>query len=253
MRKYLKVFLSILILSSSVFALDNKYALELQRSKKLTQVIKRVNNIYDFINLYALQKGELPSVISDLRTEYANINTDGYLDTKSIEFSFSGNIITFTNVLPYETNDKTSKLIESLYKNHPDLHVNAQINDTNLSLSIILEPQTIKFLAYAQTIRDLEGVNTLISDANPCSDAALDGRLWYKPDLNGGFLIHVCESTDAKPLSNRINIYIYRNKFEDLEKIDAPIGTIAYAKLNVSSTEANEYVYDGTTWTKVIN
>lgn len=251
MKKKFIILFCILFFALESFALDNRYPLEMQRAKKLDQIIKRVNNIYSFINLYVLQTGSLPSSTAILSSKYANINTDGFLDTDSIAFTVNSSnyTVTFTNLIP----SGSSELVKGLYKVHPDLDANATVNSANLSLTIGLKPETIKFLTYKSRIEALDS-SALISESTPvCNASTNTGKLWYQPDANGGFNISFCEP-GWQILSNKINISIYRSSVTALLSISPPSGTIGYA-LNTAVTpnEVNEYVYDGITWRKVEN
>lgn len=249
MTKKIIVLILFTLFSFEAFALDNKHALEVIRAKKLDQVIARVNNMYEFINLYIMETGATPT-FAQLTTRYANMNTDSMLEGQSLTFTVSTNIVTFSNILQSASSD----LLKGMYKNHASLDPNAHVN-TDLTLSIGLKPQTIKFMTYITRIQTLD-TNALVSESAPTCTAALNrGRLWYQPDANGGFVISYCQPS-WQLLSNKINISIYRDTVVDLNAIKPPTGTIGYAlTVNPPPTpdEVNEYVFDGTAWQMVEN
>jgi hypothetical protein len=248
------VFIIVSCFLSQVYALDNRLALELVRTKKTANVIKRVNNLYAYINLFIMQNGRAPTDITEINSSYANINAEGYLSGSIISFTIANNIVNFTGLIP--TN--SSNLVVEHYSNSSGLHVNAVVNTADLSMSITLEPETIKFLTYVSRLQALD-VSALVQDAEPTCNAGTNiGRLWYQPDAMGGVNISYC-APGWTLLSNKISIEIYRQTLAALTAINPPNGTIGYV-LDVSSgvppyTEAKQYIYDSvdSAWKEVVN
>ena len=248
--------------NNEAYSLDYKLKLEESRIKRVEIVIERVNNIYSFINLYILEKGLKPNDISVLSTEYAGLNTEGYNKSDVISFTWGStpgqeNIITFDNVVP----SNLSNMPKQIYFNNDRLNPNAIVDTVDLKISINLEVNTTKFLKRIEMLKLLDpspfspSANYRYSDFEPtCSASINDGKIWYQPDLDGGFIMSVCLSGSWNTTRvNKLNINIYRDTFTELSNISPPVGTIGYARRVISPFEIREYVFDGVNWQEVEN
>ena len=253
----IKTIIIVLILNIVTYANASNIALDIARTNKMEKVITNVKYVADFINLYALQTGELPDNFSTLQSKYSNISNKGYLNNSVFTFSIANNIVTFSNILPNDASD----ILTLAFNNLVNTKLNASITSTN-DININLEYKTIKFLSRVSLLNEINNGAIYIQDTAPFSTKNYPisyGNMWYRPDLNGGFYIYYYTSKVLSNgtsidiweyLSNKLSLYIYRTSFTKLGKIIAPKGTKAYANIDGSTTEVNEYISNGATWLK---
>ena len=233
MKKIALVSIIILTLfTSDMFANTNKLALELARSKNLAGTINRVNIIKNFINLYAMQEGRLPTGMTELLTKYQGLPKKGFLNTSIISFTVpvNSNIIKFSNILPLNS----SNLIKQIYKNSSNLAPTAIVK-ADLTMELLLDTKTIAFLAY---INDINNSNNFIQLDNPGCNSTNEHKLWYKPNSIGGFTISYCL---AGLWDDTMNNVILRDTKSDLDDIKPQSGTIGYVK--ETATTAKRYIF----------
>lgn len=243
-KSMLIIFMMLVLFCNNAIANTNKLALELARSKNLTTVIQRVNIIKDFINLYTLQEAKTPANIEELTAKYTKLSVKSFSNNVNISFSVSNNIIEFQNIIP----DNSSNLIKQIFINSQNLSPNTMI-DSNLTMSMMLDTKTIKFLS---VIDDLNTSENYIQFDSPVCIGTNEGNLWYKPDSVGGFKISFCNSGNWTYLSNKINIVILRDSKGELDPIKPQSGTIGYVESNNTATK---YIYSTThnKWLEINN
>ena len=93
-KKILIICVLFFLVANNTYALDKKIELEEARINRVEVIIERVNNIYNFVNLYILETGIIPLNITELETKYAGINTQGY--NKSDIISFIASLLVLT-------------------------------------------------------------------------------------------------------------------------------------------------------------
>jgi len=231
-------------------ASNNNIALELARAKQMEKTIDNVKNIFNFINLYALENGELLANSTALLIAYPDVSSSSYINGKTFNFSISNNLVKFTNVVK---KDDISDTLYSIYKNLVLTKLNGVVNADD-SISMNLEYKTIKFLSQIDIIRDVYSSSSTgtLSISKDAPQSASYGDLWYRPDANGGFFIYSYPSSGTwEYISNKINMFIYKSSLTELNKIKAPKGTKAYANNGTSTTEVKEYISDGSSWLSV--
>jgi hypothetical protein len=253
MRKATKIY-SILFLTiflaTDLFAINNKLALELSRAKKLDVVMDRINNIYEFVNLYILETSDTDINRASLQTQYSNnlVFTSFRKNTNISVALEDDTTVVFSDVVP----DNLSKIIKQVYQNHTGLNENAVI-ESDYTIRILLKPATIQFLKKVSLLSQLSP-QPLISSAEPtCSIASNNGTLWYQPDLNGDFYISQCIGVTSSWVlkSNKLNIGIYEKSINSLPTA-VPVGTKAYVEHNATAQTAYEYIFDGANWQRLI-
>ena len=249
MTKAIYIILGLLFFSININAISttnasiSKIALEISRSKNIDLAIKRVNNIYDYINLYIMQTALVPADYSELIAKYPNIVNKGYTSSNLIDFSISSNIVTFTNIVP--TN--ITGLTKQLYINNSNLNANAIVNTSTLNIAIGLETSTRKFISKNDLIiaNDASHVISIQDNAIACANVAHVGNMWYRPDGYGKYFIYTCTYTGVifqrEYIGNRIDMSLYRNTVSELNSIKALDGTKAYIKNGPGTV--NEYIY----------
>jgi len=245
----IKVIIVILILNIVTYANASNIALDIARTNKMEKVITNVKYVANFINLYALQTGKLPDNFTTLQSKYPNISNESYLNNSVFTFTIADNIITVKSILPSDRSD----ILELAFNNLVKTKLNASVTADN-NININLEYKTIKFLSKVNLLNETNNGSIYIQDSKPIDTNTVTiayGDMWYRPDIDGGFYIYYYTSNDIwQYLSNKLDIYIYRNDFTDLGKIIAPKGTKAYANVSGSTTDVNEYISNGTTWLK---
>jgi len=260
MKLSFKIFILVLILNIDLLAKNSRLSLELSRANQIDRVVKRVNSISDFINLFIMETGRIPNNINELRLQYPHmIISNGYNGT--ITFTISNNIISFVGVA---TN--LSVLSNQLYRNNANLHPMAEILP-NLNMNIPLDTKAIQFLGKVNAIESLDTANTVfIGSVEPTDPITLnplwcnvqstdEGNIWYRPDFSGSFIASFCDFSGPThqwtPITNELNIAVVRNDKAALDLINPPRGTVGYSKENGGSTKWHEYVFDGSTWQEV--
>lgn len=226
----------ILIINSNLFA--NRLALEIAKTSKLERTMDNVQAIYNFINLYTLSTGALPADIDELKDTYTGIQAEAYLRGENITFTISNNMLTFSNIIPSDASD----ILNTVYIHLTNTKLNANLNADN-NVRMFLEAKTIKFLNLVDLLGDIG--NVVITNTEPDSPAPND--LWYRPDSNGGFFIYYRHNASWNFLSNDLNLFIFKDTLDELNKIIAPKGTKAYIN---NSGIAHEYISNGSIWLK---
>lgn len=248
-----KIVLSILLLSLSITnlqAIDSKLALELARSKKITEAINRVNSIYDYINLFIMETGTNPANFAALSTQYAGLVRTGFTATDNIDFSIANNLVTFTGIA---TMANTTPILRQIFQNSPNLRPNALVNPATLTISIRLKAETVQFLSKSSQVKSMSPLTIFVQNSDPgCNQVAHNGRSWYIPDSVGGYTVKSCNGSVWSFISNKIDTVIYRPTIGDLNNIKPPAGTKGYID-SATAGETNEYIYDGTIWRRVRN
>ena len=251
MKNKITIFILLgILLSTDIYASsNNKLALQIARSKNLTNVIKRVNTINEFINLYVLQEGKIPNNISTLVSKYQGINIESFKRGDTFSFTINNNIVKFTNIIP--TN--TSTLIEQIYRNSPILNANAIVVISDNSMNISLNAKSIQFLSNVDNVKTAD---TFVQLNSPVCNGSSNGKLWYKPDSIGGFDISYCDvilGANWENISNKLNIVILKDSSSALDVIKPNDGTIGYVK--DSATTAKKYIYSKSTndWLEINN
>ena len=250
-KKSLIVVFLILCLNIELLAKNSRLALEMARSNQIDQVVKRVNYISSFINLFIMETGAIPSNANSLNTQYPGM---GFDNINNISFSISNNIITFTNIIR-----GLSTISNQLFQNNTNWHPLASILPNN-NVLIPLSAESIKFLGKINTIESLDDDNILTGNIlinnlppmNDCNVLADLGKIWYRPDFSGAFINSFCENPGDTNLANRwtiisnnLNISIIRDSKSLLETIHPPRGTIGYSRDTNTSTLWHEYIYSG--------
>ena len=261
-KKSLIVIFLILIFNIEAYAKSSRLALELSRANGINQVIKRVNSIYEYINLFIMQTGRVPINSADLITRYPTIIRNGFNTPTNtpIDFTIANNIITFTNVAT-----GLSPLSLQLYTNNSNLHPMASVITNNLNIQIPLSAQSLQFLGTVNSVESFDDNNIstgkiVISDTEPIDPATSvefctinpmqKGMIWYQPDFSGSFILKSCDLVNSsvqwsdKPISNKLDIAL-TFKDEGRNNIKAPNGTIGYLIENNTSKELI-YFYHGT-------
>ena len=241
-KRVLLIFIFFMFVNLS--ANDTKLALELARSKNLDVVINRVNTIYEYINLFILETGSVPANIAAITNRYPNIVTTGFNQGLNITFTIANNIITFANIVP----NNLSAISRQLYRNNPNLHPQGTVN-INDTITIRLNPKAMQVLTRvaiitANNATPIAPTDPVVFDIDttPSScQAANSGRLWYRPDATGGFIVSVCAAGTYTRLANDLNIYIYRPTEALLQQVRAPIGTKGYA-VELATGTLREYI-----------
>ena len=230
----IKNFLLIFIFSIfiNLNANDTKLALELARSKNLDVVINRVNTIYEYINLFVLETGNVPANINAITTRYPNMVTTGFNQGLNITFTINNNIVTFKNIVP----NNLSAISRQLYRNNPNLHPQGIVNP-NDTITIRLNAKAMQVLTKVAIITQnnsnpLAPKDPVVLDSDTTPSTCLginNGRLWYRPDSTGGFIVNLCINGIYTQVADDLNMYIFMNTEALLQQIRAPIGTKGYA------------------------
>ena len=247
MKKIFFLFFIIVLFYSNANATINKMALELSRAKNVDLAIQRVNNMYEYINLYIMQTASIPINYASLIIKYPGIIRKGYTASNNIDFSIAANIVTFTNIVPTNISD----LSKQLYINNSNLHANANVNTATLNIDIGLDTQTRKFLAKSILIKanDASNVISIQDSAAACANISHVGTLWYRPNGYGNYFIYACTQTGVvfqwEYIANRIDMAIYRNTLGELNSIKALDGAKAYVKNGPGTVNAYIYGDDG--------
>ena len=237
-----------LFLNTNVFSMGERLNIEASRINKLNVIIKRVNTLYNFVNLHILQTSISPNNIAILNAKYSGLVTNGYRSTNSITFTILNNIVTFSNVVPLDSSSSPlSPIVRQIYVNNANLHENAIVN-ADLSISIQLKPEAIKFLSNRNIL--MTRFPTLqIQETEPVCDIANNGRVWYQPDVMGGYYIQYCNGLIALPawvnMSNNLDIALYRVTLAQLNSIQPPVGTKGYIEIN-GGADLRECIFTGT-------
>lgn len=240
-------------------AFDKRLSLDIARAKNVEKVVKRVNHIYEFINLFIKETGNLPTGMGQLTTRYGGIQTLGF-SGGNITFTITNNIVTFSNVMA----TSESNFIKQLYTNHVDLHPFAVVA-SDLKMDILLDADAIGFLNKSNGIRMFDdddnnniydGDDIFVQATEPsCNNIATDNSdMWYQPDGMGGFVVYYCLVTDPLRwirISNKVDIAIYETTLGKLNTITPPAGTTGYVESG--ATNALMYVFDGTNWRRVVD
>lgn len=262
-RRLLISFVLLFFSFSELYAINNKIALDLARTKQIERIIKRVNAIHELINLNIMQTGFAPANITAITTDYGGVQIDGYSGVQ-IAFTITNNIVEYQNIL--STNEPT--IIQSLYQNSVELHPFASFNTvgSDIRMQIPLSAGAISFLNKVQLIESLDTANTVfVSDTEPIAECDIIGEvgnIWYRPDFRGDFVVHVCTQTVGPPavfqwdvISNKLDIAVFvntpSNNCTDLDAggsdpLIPPVGTRAY--IPNGATNARECIFNGTTW-----
>lgn len=254
-KMYLKVSILVLALSVELLAQNSRLGLELSRTMKINKVIKRINLISEYINLHIMQRGFIPNNMNTLQAMYPGmISNRGYGGL--IDFNISKSIITFTGVA-----NNLSTMTTQSYKNSSELHPMADVLD-NLDMNIPLSATSLKFLGTIDTIESLDdnNINTgnifvgdrefeiagVLQWCGPTNSTP--GAVWYRPDFKGSFIVSFCQVAGGLqwiPISNTLDIAIFRPNRNALERINPIIGTRGYAGNNATPPVWNEYIYSG--------
>ena len=251
MKRFLLIFIFSIFVNLS--ANDTKLALELARSKNLDVVVNRVNTIYEYINLFVLETGNVPANINAITTRYPNIVTTGFNQGLNITFTIANNIITFNNIVP----NNLSAISRQLYRNNPNLHPQGIVNP-NDTITIRLSAKAMQVLTRVAIITannstPLAATDPVVLDIDSTPSTcqgANTGRLWYRPDSVGGFIVSVCAAGAYTRVANDLNIYIYRATEALLQQVRAPIGTKGYAVESATGL-LREYICTTTGWVRV--
>lgn len=236
-RKFLSLIILLGVSFSTLFAESNnlQVALKIQQAKKLDIVVKRVNTVYDFINAYIMYMGTLPPNIEAIKNTYGEIVTEGYLSGNDFNMTITNNIVTFTNIIPSTLPD----IVKQVYINNVNHYNQTIVNPVTLTMNMILKPQSINFLRYAQSLRSLPmnsgsvtvgiSVDASYNHITPTCNLAHNGDVWYIPDANGQFVMNICTNPNWIKIGTDIEVAMVRNSFTDLSPIKAVGGTVAYA------------------------
>ena len=220
-------------------------ALEIARSKKIDKAIDRVSALYDYINLYILQTGDINPTKEKITDTYhlSSASWKGYDSTKEVDFKIDKNIVTFTNVVPTNISDTLKKF----YKNSPSLNPLGSINDSDLSISIALDPKAIKV---KEAISLLDKSKTIVSQTEPSTCDPT--KTWYEPTGDGNLKAHICSNGSWQEAGGigANGSKIVADSLDKLKNLSAKKGTIGYVS---TKDGVEEYIFDGKEWKKTKN
>lgn len=257
--KRIIVFLVLLLLSSQTLfgsVINNKLALKLQQAKKIDLIIKRVNTLFEFVNLYILETANIDELdnatfsqnMAHLKAKYGNLQSESFLKGQELEFKVNSTVttahngatlylaktVTFSNIVP----NSLPAMVKQLYVNSINLHPQAIVN-ADLSMTFILNSETIQFINYTNMMKQLNLSNmakTVIgmpTISPTCNGTPEEGNVWYQPNGKGGYYMSVCQNHAVGGffydyLSDKIDVALVRPTQNDLTNIQPISGTIGY-------------------------
>jgi hypothetical protein len=156
MKKIFTIFILLLFPSSLLFSATNdSIALELSRSKKMQDVIKRMNSLYEYANSFIIKSTTKNIVINNknLKKDFSlpDIIFKGYDSTMSISFDKNSQKIIFTNALP----QKSSEKLIALVKNSILLHPRAKFDATTKKFYYLISQKAKEHIAKLNEIKNV--------------------------------------------------------------------------------------------------
>lgn len=235
------ILVTLLLFNLSLYANVNM-AVEIARLKKIDQAIKRVNSVNEYANLYIIQTGA-KSISKDKIKKYFLLDDyifKSYNLSDDFNLTLNKNKIKYTNVLP-NPNLLTPK--QRYYFLHsPAHHALAEVNATDYSISILLDPKAIKILN--------SNINFSLTPPKNTNEP------WYKPDGKGGYEKYIYKDgkweLEGKEEGNKVyqTTNIVQSK-DELKSKKGEVGDIIYVK-NKNNTLDKYINTDGKNgWLKV--
>jgi hypothetical protein len=231
-------------MSGSLFANDYRVEMRLKEADRVKKTVDRVNNFYEFINLYLLHSGNTSVPLATRDQLKAFFVMDSRLwrnyDHGEFKFSFMGDQIIIDQVM---LSDHADYIVNMLILN-PKLHPLAKAYNVGdyWQIRIPFMPKTKLFLEKVQQLS--ANPDILFSATVP----PLSNQLWYQPDGQGGFLRYRQQDGLWTRIEESQKIFTVDAVGDLLVLSDVRKGDYAYVGL--ASSASSKYVYNGTQWLK---
>jgi len=252
-RNIFKMVCGIFLGVSSLFAanLQSNYsvAVELARAEKVDSLVKRINELQEYIKIYIYNTGDLAPTKAKINT-YSQVlgsaawqNYDG--NSLTLDFSKPSSVI-FGNLFTVQPSNE----VLAFLTHSSDLNPLANIDKNKYAITIPFSATLSSFLKATEKLKKNNKVE--ISQKEPIDTS----KTWYKPNGYGGYDIYAYDSTVAKwqqygsmgfdkegGFGNNSNIVV--KSINTLGSMPAIAGSKAYVS---KGSKASEYVYDGEKW-----
>lgn len=220
-------------------------AVELARSEKVDSLVKKINDLYSYIQFYSYQTGDSTPTIGEINT-YSSLDIGAWenFNGNSMSISFSDSEITFNNLF----STTPSEEVLNFLKNNPNLTSLSSIDEVSFKLKRIFEAD---FTNYIRKVKEIESNPAAVISETAPSDTT---KTWYKPDGTGGLDMYGYNPAIPEwsyygntSSGNSDNNRIIVKSMNELEGIPATKGmTVIVSEDGI----ATEYIYDGTEWAK---